>query len=190
MNILLLGPPGSGKGTQARRIASEYGLTLIAPGEIFRAAIAARTPIGLQIEPIVAAGELVSDSLTIALIRERLSRHHPGDGFVFDGFPRTIAQAERLDQLLDEIHRPLSIVFELRVPDPVCMQRLLTRAQEEGRIDDRPDAIAQRLSIYHRETEPIVDRYRAKGLVVTIQAERSVDEVWRQIRSALERHPE
>ena len=108
VNVLLLGPPGSGKGRQAKRMASEYRLTHIEPGEIFRAAIAARTRIGLQIQPIVAAGKLVPDSLTIELIRERLSRLGPEEGFVLDGFPRTIAQAEHLDRLLDEIRRPLS----------------------------------------------------------------------------------
>lgn len=187
MNVLLLGPPGSGKGTQAERMASEYGLAHIEPGEIFRAAIAARTPIGVQIQPIVAAGELVADSLTTELIRERLSGLGPDEGFVLDGFPRTIAQAEHLDRILDEIRRPLSIVFEFQLPDHVCMGRLLARARE-GRIDDTRETIAQRLAIYHRKTEPIVERYAAKGLVVTIQAARSVDEVWRQIRSVLERH--
>jgi adenylate kinase len=187
LNVLLLGPPGSGKGTQAKRMASEYRLTHIEPGEIFRAAIAARTPIGVQIQPIVAAGKLVPDSLTIELIRGRLSRLGPDEGFVLDGFPRTIAQAEHLDQLLDEIRRPLSIVFEFQLPDHFCVERLSARAQE-GRIDDTRETIEQRLAIYHRETEPIVERYVGKGLVVTIRAERSIGEVWRQVRSALERH--
>jgi adenylate kinase len=189
MNLLLLGPPGSGKGTQARRIASEYGLQHIEPGEIFRAAIAARTPIGIQIEPVVAAGELVPDSLTVELIRERLTTTDAGDGFVFDGFPRTVVQAEQLDRLFEELHQPLSTVFELEVPDHLCMHRLLERAQE-GRLDDTLDAIAHRLDVYHRETEPVVERYRPKGLIVTVQAECSVEEVWRQVRSALERHRE
>ena len=104
-----------------------------------------------------------------------------------DGFPRTIEQADHLDQLLDEIRRPLSIVFEFQLPDHFCVERLSARAQE-GRIDDTRETIEQRLAIYHRETEPIVERYVGKGLVVTIRAERSIGEVWRQVRSALERH--
>jgi adenylate kinase len=182
VHVLLLGPPGSGKGTQAKRLASEYRLAHVAPGEIFRAAIAAGTPIGRRIEPIVAAGELVPDELTIELIRERLSTLDAPAGFVLDGFPRTVAQAEQLDPLLDELARPLSIVFEFRLPDDVCMERLLARA----RADDTPETIAHRLALYHRETEPVVARYSVASLVVTVRAERSVDEVWSQIRSALD----
>jgi adenylate kinase len=187
LNVLILGPQGSGKGTQAARIASEYGIPHVATGEMFRAAIAARTPLGLEVEPILASGALVPDELTIGLIRERLSKEDAEHGFVLDGFPRNAAQAEALDDLLAELDRPLDVVLDLQVPDEICMERLTGRAEEEGRTDDSPDAIAKRLEIFHRETEPLIGYYLARGIVVGIHGDRSRDEVWTEIVDALER---
>jgi adenylate kinase len=187
LNILILGPQGSGKGTQARRISSEYGVAHVATGDMFRAAIAARTPLGLEVEPILAAGELVPDALTIRLMRERLAEHDAARGFVLDGFPRNMAQAEALDELLEMIEHPLDAVLELQVSDEVCLQRLMPRAEDEGRTDDSPDAIARRLAIYHAETEPLVGHYLPTGKVVGINGEGDVDRVWAQIQDALER---
>jgi adenylate kinase len=187
LNILILGPQGSGKGTQARRISSEYGVAHVATGDMFRAAIAARTPLGLEVEPILAAGELVPDELTIRLMRERLAEHDAARGFVLDGFPRNMAQAEALDELLEMIERPPDAVLELQVSDEVCLQRLIGRAEDEGRTDDSPDAIARRLSIYHAETEPLIGHYLPTGKVVGINGEGDVDRVWAQIQDALER---
>ena len=187
LNILILGPQGSGKGTQAARIAAEYGVPHVATGEMFRAAIAARTPLGLEVEPILTSGALVPDELTIGLIRERLSEDDAERGFVLDGFPRNAAQAEALDELLEELDRPLDAVLDLQVPDDVVMERLLGRAEEEGRVDDSPEVIERRLEIFHRETEPLVGYYLPRGVVVGIHGDRSRDEVWSEIVEALER---
>jgi adenylate kinase len=187
LNVLILGPQGSGKGTQAARIASEYGIPHVATGEMFRDAIAARTPLGLEVEPILESGALVPDELTIGLMRERLSEDDAEGGFVLDGFPRNGAQAEALDALLEELDRPLDVVLDLQVPDDVCMERLLGRAQAEGRTDDSPDVIAKRLDIFHRETEPLISYYLPRGIVVGVHGDRSRDEVWGEIVDALER---
>jgi adenylate kinase len=186
MKILLLGPQGSGKGTQAKRISAEYGIPHIATGDILRDAIARETPLGLEVKPVVESGRLVSDELMTALIRERLEAEDTRAGFVLDGFPRTLPQAEALDEMLREIGRELSIVFELQIPDEVCIDRLLRRAAEEGRKDDTPEVIARRLEIYHRETEPLIEHYRTQGIVVGVQADATVNEVFAQIQQALE----
>ena len=186
MNVLILGPQGSGKGTQAKRIAAEYDIPHVATGDIFREAIARWTPLGREVEPILARGQLVPDELTVSLIRERLAEDDARNGFVLDGFPRNAAQAEALDELLAEIGRPLDIVLELQVPDEVCIERLLKRAEEEGRADDTPTVIEQRLEIYHRETAPLVEHYLATGKVVGIHGAGSVDEVWAEIQDTLE----
>ena len=186
MNLLLLGPQGSGKGTQAARIAAEYGLAHIASGDLFRNAIAARTPLGLQVEPIYAAGGLVPDGITIALIRERLDADDARDGFILDGFPRNLTQAEALDEMLAEIGRGLTAVFALNVSDAVSRARLLGRALEEGRVDDTPEAIDRRLAIYHEQTAPLVEYYRAQDRLVPIDGEGTIGEVFGQVRSALD----
>ena len=186
LNVLILGPQGSGKGTQAKRISAEYGIPHIATGEMFREAIARGTPLGREVEPILAGGQLVPDELTVSLIRERLIEQDASDGFVVDGFPRNAAQADALDDLLEEIERPLDVVLELQVPDEVCIARLLKRARAEGRVDDTPEVIARRLEIYHRETEPLIEHYLATGKVVGIHGIGSIDEVWAEIQDALE----
>jgi adenylate kinase len=183
---LLLGPQGSGKGTQAKRISAEYAIPHIATGDMLRAAIAAGTPLGKQVEPIVAEGLLVPDDLMIVLIRERLELDDTAGGFVLDGFPRTTTQAEALDAMLREIGRELSIVFELQIPDEIAVERLLRRASEERRPDDTPETIGTRLALYHRETEPLVEHYRAQGILVGIHAERTPNEVFAEIQAALE----
>jgi len=186
LNVLLFGPQGSGKGTQAKRISAEYGIPHVSTGDMFRAAIAKQTPFGQKVAPILAAGELVPDDLTIGLVRERLNEPDAERGFVLDGFPRNIAQAEALDDLLSELGRPLTAVLEFRIPDEVATERLLGRAAEEGRPDDTPEAIARRLAIYHRETAPLSDYYLSSGKLVGVHADRSIDEVWDEIQRALE----
>jgi adenylate kinase len=186
MKVLMLGPQGSGKGTQAAKISATYGVAHIATGDILRAAIADGTDLGRRIEPIYDRGELVPDELMIALIRERLGEEDTAEGFVLDGFPRTMAQARALDAMLAELGRELSIVFELQVSDEVCVTRVLQRAQVEGRPDDTEEAILRRLRLYHVETEPLVEHYRAQGNLVGIHADRTVDEVFEEIQEALE----
>jgi adenylate kinase len=186
MNVLLLGPQGSGKGTQAKRIQSEYGIPHIATGEILRDAIAAESELGLRVKPIVESGKLVPDDLMIELIRERLGEDDAENGFILDGFPRTPPQAQALDEMLSDIGRELSIVFGFQLDDRVGIERMLRRAEVEHRKDDTPEAIAQRLELYHRETEPLIGHYRAQGNLVGIHADRTVDQVFAEIQEALE----
>jgi len=186
MRILFLGPQGSGKGTQAKRIQSEYGLPHIATGDILRAAIAAGSPLGRRVKDIVDRGDLVPDDLMIDLIRERLSEPDTEDGFVLDGFPRTLAQAEALDDMLDEIDQPLDVVLELRVPREVVVERMRRRAEDEGRSDDTPEAIANRLALYDELTRPVVDHYAPGGNLIAIHGDKPIDAVWAEIQDALE----
>jgi adenylate kinase len=186
VNLLLLGPQGSGKGTQAKRIQAVYGIAHVSTGDMFRVAIAGDTELGRQVEPILASGSLVPDELTIALIEERLAEDDAQDGFVLDGFPRTLVQAEALDALLSAIGRDLDAVLFFDLPDEVARERVLGRAREEGRADDTPDVIDRRLAIYHQDTEPVVERYRATGKLVPLHAARSVGDVFAEIQSALD----
>ena len=183
MRILILGPQGSGKGTQAKRIAAAYGVPHVATGDIFRAAVSDGSALGVQVAPILATGGLVPDDLTIELIRERLAEE---DGFVLDGFPRTMAQAEALDTMLEEIGKPLDAVLLLQVSDEVATARLEARAREEGRVDDSPEGIRNRLRLYHELTELVVDRYQQAGIEVIVDGERSMDDVFAAIQDALE----
>ena len=188
MNILLLGPQGSGKGTQAKRISAEYGLAHIATGDMLRAAMAAGSELGKRVRPIYESGSLVPDDLMIALIRERLSLHDAREGFILDGFPRTMAQAEALDAMLREIGRELDVVFDFQVGDEATLlERMRKRAAKENRIDDTPEAMRRRLDLYYKETAPLIEHYRATANnVVGIHAGRSIDEVFSEIQDALE----
>jgi adenylate kinase len=185
MNILFLGPQGSGKGTQAKRLSAAQGVPHIATGDMLREAMSAETPLGLQVKPIYDRGALVPDEIMIALIRERLVQPDAAGGFVLDGFPRTVAQAAALDEMLAAIDRPLDAVFLFDLPDDVATRRMLRRADEEQRTDDTPDAIKRRLDNYHEHTAPVVERYRSAGTLVSLHAERSIDEVWSEIDAAL-----
>ena len=185
MNLLVLGPQGSGKGTQAARLSDGHGIPHISTGEMFRAAIAARTELGREVEPILAAGELVPDELTVSLIRDRLSEPDTARGFVLDGFPRNLDQAEALDAMLAEIGKSLDAVLFFDLSDEVALERLLARARDEGREDDTPEVIERRLAIYHEQTEPVVERYRAAGKLVPLHAERSIADVAAEIGDAL-----
>ena len=187
VNVLVLGPQGSGKGTQAKRISAAHGVPHVSTGDMFRTAIADRTELGLQVEPILASGELVPDELTIAMIRDRLSRDDATSGFVLDGFPRTLVQAEALDEMLHAIGRPLETVLFFDLDDGTALTRMRRRASEEGRSDDTPEVIARRLAIYHEQTEPIVGLYRRAGTLVSLDAAKTADEVFSEIGAALSR---
>ena len=186
MNLLVLGPQGAGKGTQAKRISATYGIPHVSTGDMFRAAIAAGSELGRRVQPILDRGDLVPDDLTVALIRERLAEADAASGFVLDGFPRNLAQAEALDSMLGSIGRRLDAILFFDLPDDVATERLLGRAREEGRADDTPAVIARRLEIYHSETEPIVEHYRATGKLIPLHADRSIEQVWSEIANALE----
>ena len=186
LDLLLLGVQGSGKGTQAKRLAAEYGLEHLSTGDMLRQAIAEGTELGWRVKPILEAGDLVPDDLMIELIRKRLEAPEAAVGFILDGFPRTMAQADALDSMLAEIDRPLSVVLELQVPDDVAIQRLRKRAVEEVRSDDTPEAIANRIDLYHRETKPLVSHYRLAGNLVGIHGDRSENEVFSEIQQAVE----
>jgi adenylate kinase len=185
VNLLVLGPQGAGKGTQAKRIGAEYELPHVSTGDMFRAAIAAQSELGKRVQPILASGALVPDAVTVALIRERLGEPDAAAGFVLDGFPRNTAQAEALDEMLREIGRSLDAILFFDLPDGVAIERMLRRAEEENRPDDTPEVIARRLEIYHSETEPIVEYYRATGKLVPLHAEHPIEQVWVEIASAL-----
>ena len=187
LNVLLLGPQGAGKGTQAKRISTEFAIPHIASGEILRAEMAAGTELGRRVKDVYDRGDLVSDDLMIELIRARLAQPDTDSGFVLDGFPRTTIQAEALDAMFAEIGRSFSVVFALQVPDSVAFERLRRRAELEGRADDTADAIRRRLETYHRETEPLIEYYRARGNLVPIHGDRSEGEVFAEIQQALER---
>jgi adenylate kinase len=186
VNVLLLGPQGSGKGTQAKRIEAEYGIPHIATGDMLRAAIEVGTELGQRVKPILESGQLVPDELMIDLIRERLGQPDAEQGFILDGFPRTSPQADALDEMLDEIGRRLSIVFEFQLPDEIARERLVRRAELEGRPDDTPDVIDRRLELYHEVTEPLVEHYRLQGNLIGIHGDRQVNEVFAEIQQALE----
>jgi adenylate kinase len=188
LNLLVLGPQGAGKGTQAKRISAEHGIPHIATGDMFRA-LDTSTELGRKVKAIMDAGDLVPDEVTVAMIEERLSQPDAGEGFVLDGFPRNLAQAEALDGMLTSIGKGLDAILFFDVPDSIGMQRALSRAQIEGRSDDTPEVIQRRLDTYHRETEPIVEHYRTTGKLVPIHAARSIEEVWSEISAALEQVP-
>ena len=189
LNVLLLGPQGAGKGTQAKRISGEYGIPHVASGEILRAEMTAGTDLGLRVKDIYDRGDLVSDDLMIELIRSRLAQADTDDGFILDGFPRTTIQAEALDEMFGEIGRSFNVVFALQIPDEVAFERLRRRAEIEGRPDDTDDAIRRRLENYHRETAPLIEYYRARGNLVPIHGERTENEVFAEIQAALEQVP-
>ena len=188
MNILVLGPQGSGKGTQAKKIAATYGVPHIATGDMIREMKEIPTDLGRELKEVYDRGDLVEDELMIRLIRDRLSRGDTLPGFVLDGFPRTLPQAEALDRLLDELGRNIDVVFEFQVTDKrELLDRMLKRAGQEGRSDDTPEAIERRLETYFRETAPLVDYYRThRANVVGIHADRSIDAVFAEIRDALD----
>jgi adenylate kinase len=189
LNVLLLGPQGAGKGTQAKRISAEYGIPQIASGEILRAEMAAGTELGQRVQEVYDRGDLVSDDLMIELIRNRLEQPDTEAGFILDGFPRTTVQAEALDSMFSDIGRSFNVAFALQIPDEVAFERLRLRAELEGRADDTDEAIKRRLDNYHRETEPLIEHYRTRGNLVPVRGNRTENEVFADIQAALEQVP-
>jgi adenylate kinase len=186
MRLIILGPPGAGKGTQASKIATTFGIPAISTGDIFRANIKNETPLGLQVKEVLASGGYVTDEITNAVVRDRLFEDDAEQGFLLDGFPRTAAQVETLDAILAEHGHALEAVLELTVDDEAVVQRLLKRAEIEGREDDTEEVIRERQAIYRRETAPLTDVYSARGLLVQVDGMGTVDEVFERIRGALD----
>lgn len=208
MNIVLLGAPGAGKGTQAARIIEEYGVPHISTGDILRAAVANGTPLGLEAKKFMDAGDLVPDSVVIGLVKDRLSQPDTDKGFILDGFPRTTAQAEALDVELDGLGKSIDAAVAITVDPEVIIGRLTSRrtCRSCGRItnvsegavcaecggelyqrdDDNEATVRNRLDVYARSTAPLIDHYRAHGVLHEIDGDRPVDTVWADVRSALE----
>lgn len=183
--MLIVGPPGAGKGTQASRITSVYGIPDISTGDIFRANIKNETPLGQQVKAIVDAGDYVPDSLTNQLVTDRLNEDDAKDGFLLDGYPRTLEQVKYLDDLLASKGQELAAVIQLVADQDEIVARLTKRAQEQGRADDSEEAIRHRQEVYLRETSPLIDVYSRRGLLVEVDGLGAMDDVAARIRSAL-----
>jgi adenylate kinase len=183
--LLLLGPPGVGKGTQAERLVERLGVPQISTGDMLRAAVAAGTPVGREARGYMDRGELVPDEVVIGVARERLSQPDAGEGFILDGFPRTVAQAEALDGLLAELGVRLEKCVALTADEDELVGRLLGRAREEGRADDNEETIRTRMKVYQEQTAPLVAYYDGRGLLVRVDGMGTVDEVTERIRQAI-----
>ncbi len=177
-NIIIFGPPGSGKGTQSAKLAEKYSLTHISTGDIFRAEIKAGSELGLRVKSIIEKGELVSDELLVDLLRSAMDKHPGTGGFLFDGYPRTIQQAHDLEKLLGEKTASVNIVLALDVGDDELMARLLKRAEIEGRKDDTAEVISNRLNVYHSQTKPLMDHYDVQGKLESVNGIGSIDEIF------------
>ena len=192
MRLILLGPPGAGKGTQAQRLVDKYGIVQLSTGDMLRAAVAAETPIGLKAKDVMASGSLVSDDIVIGIISDRIDQPDAQNGFILDGFPRTVPQAEALDRLLEEKGLKLDAVIELRVNEAVLLQRVENRIAEmlargeTVRADDNAEALAKRLDAYRAQTEPLVHYYGDKRALATVDGMASIDEVTSQISRILD----
>ena len=185
MRLVLLGPPGSGKGTQAARLKVELGVPHISTGDMLRAAVAAGTPTGLTAKAVMDAGKLVSDDILLAMLEERLSQDDVKNGFILDGYPRNLAQADALDHLLAKIGQPLDAVVKLDVPSEAIIDRVKIRFEAEHRKDDNPDVVRDRLQVYAQETAPVADFFARRGKLQVINGVGHLDEVTARVRSAL-----
>jgi adenylate kinase len=191
MRLILLGPPGSGKGTQAQRLVHRYGIVQLSTGEMLRAAVAAQTPVGLKAKDIMASGGLVPDEIVIGIISDRLDQPDAKKGFILDGFPRTVPQAEALDELLKKKHMKLDAVIELRVNESALLQRVETRAAEtrargeEVRVDDTPEVLIKRLASYRQLTEPLIHYYSERRKLLTVDGMMTIEHVTREIHRIL-----
>jgi adenylate kinase len=191
MRLILLGPPGAGKGTQAQRLVQKHGIIQLSTGDMLRAAVAAQTPVGLQARDIMASGSLVPDEIVIGIISDRLDQPDMKNGFILDGFPRTVPQAAALDELLKKKHIKLDAVIELRVNESALLNRVETRVAEmkargeEVRIDDTPEVLSKRLASYRSMTEPLIHYYSERRKLATIDGMMSIEQVTREVNRIL-----
>ena len=191
MRLILLGPPGSGKGTQAQRLIKRHGIIQLSTGEMLRAAVAAQTPVGLRAKDIMASGSLVPDDIVIGIISDRLDQPDAKKGFILDGFPRTVPQAEALDELLRKKRLKLDAVVELRVNESALLQRVETRVAEmrsrgeEVRVDDTPEVLTKRLANYRAQTEPLIHYYSERRKLLTVDGMMTIEHVTHEINRIL-----
>lgn len=185
MRLVLLGPPGSGKGTQATRLKDELQIPHISTGDLLRAEVAAGSELGLAAKEVMARGELVSDEILLGMIRSRLSREDVANGFILDGYPRNVAQANALEALLADINQPLQAVVQLDVANELLVERIAGRAKAEGREDDNPESVRKRLQVYSDSTAPVIGFYQGRGSLAKVDGVGSLDEVFARIMAAL-----
>jgi len=185
MRLVLLGAPGSGKGTQATRLRQHLQVPHISTGDLLRGAVAAGTPLGLKAKAVMEAGNLVSDDIVLGMLEERLGQDDARAGFVLDGYPRNLAQARALDELLARLKQPVDIAVQLDVETALLVERIAGRAALEGRADDTPESVRNRLNVYNEQTAPVVDFYRQKGKLACVHGEGSMDEVFNRIVEAM-----
>lgn len=185
MNLILFGPPAAGKGTQAKRLVNEHGLLQLSTGDMLRAARSSGTELGERVAGIMDRGDLVSDEIVIELIEEQLDLHKEAAGFIYDGFPRTLAQAEALDEMLISKGKQVDLVIRLKVDDAALLKRITKRFEEEGRADDNPESFAVRLGKYNEQTAPLVPFYAEQGKLVEIAGMAEIDVVAAEVKAAV-----
>jgi adenylate kinase len=185
MRIVLLGAPGSGKGTQAKRLKAALGLAHISTGDLLRAAVAAGTPLGLKAKAVMEAGQLVSDDIVLGLLEERLAQPDTKSGFILDGYPRNLAQANALDGLLARLDQPLDAVVKLNVPDADIIRRCEIRFEQEHRADDNPETVRRRLAVYAEQTAPVADFYSQRGLLAEIDGVGAIEAIGDRVLAVL-----
>jgi len=185
MRLVLLGAPGSGKGTQASRLKAELGVPHISTGDMLRAAVAAGTPLGVKAKAVMDAGQLVSDDILLGMLEERLAQDDARNGFILDGYPRNLAQASALDDMLAKLGQPLDAVVKLEVPNEAIVERCELRFAAEGRADDNPDTVRRRLGVYAEQTAPVADFYARRGKLQVVDGVGDLDQVTARVKRAL-----
>ncbi len=185
MRLVLLGAPGSGKGTQAARLKEQLGVPHISTGDLLRAEVAAGSPLGLQAKEVMARGDLVSDDILLGMLEDRLARDDVREGFILDGYPRNLAQAAALGELLERLDQPFDAAVQLEVDNELLIDRLAGRAKAEGRADDNPESVRKRLVVYDEQTAPVIEFYREHGQLTVVDGVGGLDDVFDRIMAAI-----